>query len=182
VEEKRGRKPGRYQWYEIQDDVAYFAHFDRPKIVFPDITKEPRFCLDLDGYYLTNTAYCLGTDDHYLLGILNSRLFWFAISQISIPFGVRAGKYRYRLIYQYMEKVPIRPIDFADPADRERHDRMVALVEEMLALHRRLAATRTDHEQTNLKRQVDAADRRIDRLVYDLYNLTDEEIRIVEKD
>ncbi|OHE18680.1 MAG: hypothetical protein A2X96_00595 [Syntrophobacterales bacterium GWC2_56_13] len=41
---------------------------------------------------------------------------------------------------------------------------------------------RADHEQTNLKRQIDAADRRIDRLVYDLYNLTDEEIRITEKD
>ena len=58
---------------------------------------------------------------------------------------------------------------------------MVALVEEMLALYRRLAAARTDHEQTNLQRQIDATDRRIDRLVYDLYNLTDEEIRIVEK-
>jgi hypothetical protein len=45
---------------------------------------------------------------------------------------------------------------------------MVALVEEMLALHRQLAATRTTHEQENLKRQIDAIDRRIDRLVYDL--------------
>ena len=59
---------------------------------------------------------------------------------------------------------------------------MVALVEEMLSLHKQLAAARTDHEQTSLKRQIDATDRRIDRLVYDLYNLTDEEIRIVEKD
>ena len=40
---------------------------------------------------------------------------------------------------------------------------------------------RTDHEQTNLKRQIDATDRRIDRLVYDLYNLTEEDIRIIEK-
>jgi hypothetical protein len=64
--------------------------------------------------------------------------------------------------------------------DRERHDRMVALVEEMLALHKQLAAARTDHEQTNLKRRIDATDRQIDRLVYDLYNLTDEEIRIVQ--
>jgi hypothetical protein len=55
------------------------------------------------------------------------------------------------------------------------------MVEEMLALHRRLAAVRTDHEQTNLKRQIDAADRRIDCLVYDLYGLTEEEIRIVDK-
>ncbi len=39
--DKRGRKPGRYKWYEIQDDVAYFAHFEQPKIIFPDITKEP---------------------------------------------------------------------------------------------------------------------------------------------
>ncbi len=93
---------------------------------------------------------------------------------------MRAGKYRYRLIYQYMEKVPIRPIDFADPADRERHDRMVAMVEEMLVLHRRLAAARTDHEKTNLERQIDATDRRIDRLVYDLYHLTEAEILLVE--
>ena len=59
---------------------------------------------------------------------------------------------------------------------------MVALVEEMLVLHKQLASARMEHEQTSLKRQIDATDRRIDRLVYDLYNLTDEEIRIVEKD
>jgi hypothetical protein len=41
---------------------------------------------------------------------------------------------------------------------------------------------RTDHEQTNLHRWIDAADRRIDRLVYDLYNLSEEEIRLVERD
>jgi len=51
----------------------------------------------------------------------------------------------------------------------------------MLALHRRLASARTEHEQDNLKRQIDATDRQIDRLVYDLYDLTEEEIRIVEK-
>ena len=42
----------------------------------------------------------------------------------------------------------------------------------MLALYRQLAAARTEHEQTNLKRQIDAADRQIDRLVYELYELT----------
>jgi hypothetical protein len=52
----------------------------------------------------------------------------------------------------------------------------------MLSLHRRLAVARTDHEQTNLKRQIDATDSRIDRLVYDLYDLTEQEIRIIEKD
>jgi hypothetical protein len=52
----------------------------------------------------------------------------------------------------------------------------------MLALHRQLAASRTEHEWTNLKRQIDDADRQIDRLVYELYGLKDAEIRIVEKD
>ncbi|MEP7340642.1 MAG: DNA methyltransferase [Acidobacteriota bacterium] len=179
-EQIKGRKPGRYQWYEIQDDVAYYEIFESPKIIFPDIAKEPRFYLDKTNTYLANTGYALGTDDTYLLGILNSKLFWFAISNISIPFGVRAGKFRYRLIYQYMEKVPIRPINFKDPTDRARHDRMVKLVEQMLALHRQLSAARTAHEQTSAQRQIDSTDRQIDRLVYELYELTEDEIRIVE--
>jgi len=179
--DKVGRKPGRYAWYEIQDDVAYYKVFDGPKIIFPDITKEPRFVLDTQGHYLANTAYCLGTGDLYLLGVLNSHLFWFSISNISIPFGIRAGRYRYRLIYQYMEKVPIHVINFSNPSDKERHDRMVSLVERMLDLHKRLAPATTDHERTLLERQMAATDREIDQLVYELYGLTDDEIAIVEE-
>ncbi|MBU2055924.1 MAG: hypothetical protein KJ936_08310 [Proteobacteria bacterium] len=47
---------------------------------------------------------------------------------------------------------------------------MVALVEEMISLHRLLAAARTDHERTNLKHRINAADRRIDRLIDDVYS------------
>ena len=65
---------------------------------------------------------------------------------------------------------------------------MVALVEQMLALHKRRAAAHTPHEQTVLQAQIDATDRQmapcarfaIDRLVYELYGLTEEEIGIVE--
>jgi hypothetical protein len=167
-------------WWELRP-CAYYAYFDAPKIIFPDICKGPRFYLDTAGRYLANTAYCLGTGDLYLLGMLNSRLFWFAIGNISIPFGIRAGEYRYRLIYQYMEQVPIRVIDFANPADTARHDRMVQLVESMLALHQQLAAAKTDPDRVRLARQIAATDHEIDRLVYDLYGLTEEEIRIVEQ-
>jgi hypothetical protein len=155
---KRGRKPGTYQWYEIQDDVAYYRAFDSPKIIFPDIAKGPRFCLDIDGHYLANTAYCLGTDDLYLLGILNSKLFWFAIGNISIPFGTRAGQYRYRLIYQYMETVPIRVIDPNNSSDKSRQDSIVSVVEQMLALHKALATARTPHEKSALQTQITAAE------------------------
>ena len=178
--DKVGRKPGRYEWHEIQDDVAYYPIFDGPKIIFPDICKAPRFFLDRSGRYLTNTAYCLGVDDTYLLGILNSRLFWFAIGNLSIPFGVRAGQYRYRLIYQYMEKVPIRGIDFTSKVDKEKHGRMVSLVERNLDLHMRLSEGKTPDEKERVQRQIDTTDQEIDRLVYDLYGLTEEEITIVE--
>jgi SAM-dependent methyltransferase len=176
----KGRKPGRYEWYEIQDDVAYYPIFDGPKILFPDICKGPRFYPDDSGTYVANTAYCLGTGDRFLLGFLNSRLFWFAIANISVPFGVRAGEFRYRLIYQYMEKVPIRVIDPANKSDVAAHDRIVSLVEKMLDLHKQRAAARTPHEQTALDRQISATDIQIDRLVYDLYGLTEEEIALVE--
>ena len=57
---------------------------------------------------------------------------------------------------------------------------MVALVEAMLDLHRKLAAAVTDQEKTVHQRQIVATDRQIDRLVYELYGLTEEEIGIVE--
>ena len=57
---------------------------------------------------------------------------------------------------------------------------MVTLVEQMLALHRRRAAAQTPHEQGVLQAQLDETDRQIDRLVYELYGLTAEEVQIVE--
>ncbi len=127
-----------------------------------------------------NTAYCLGTDDKYLLGILNSGLFWFAISNISIPFGIRAGEYRYRLIYQYMEKVPIRPINFSDPADKARHDKMVELVDRMLELNKQKHSGKLAPSQVErVDREIAATDAEIDDLVYELYGITEQERKII---
>ena len=167
-------------WWELRP-CDYYAYLEAPKLIFPDICKAPRFTLDKTGIYLANTAYCLGTDDRYLLGILNSRLFWFAISHISIPFGVRAGEYRYRLIYQYMEKVPIRVIDAKNKDDRATHSDMVKLADKMLTLHQQLAAAKTPQDTTLLQRQIAATDKQIDLLVYALYGLADEEIALIEK-
>ncbi len=77
--------------------------------------------------------------------------------------------------------MPVRTIDFSDPEDMARHDRMVGLVERMLALHERLAEAKIERERTVIGHQVAATDRQIDRLVYELYGLTDEEVRIVEE-
>ena len=74
-----------------------------------------------------------------------------------------------------------RGINFADPADKARHDRMVALVSQMLELNKKLQDVSFDHEKTLLSRQVEAADAAIDKLVYELYGLTGEETAIVEE-
>lgn len=166
-------------WWELRP-CDYYDVFAQPKIVFPDICKFPRFCYDDTGIYLTNTAYALGTGDKYLLGILNSKVFWFAISNISIPFGVRAGEFRYRLIYQYMEKVPIRAADLKNPSDRAMHDKLVALVDKMLALVPKLRSAKSDGDRATLQNAVAATDRAIDALVYELYGLTPQEIALVE--
>ena len=51
----------------------------------------------------------------------------------------------------------------------------------MLTLHKQLAEAKTAHDKTVIQRQIDATDRQIDRLVYELYDLTEEEIEIVEE-
>jgi hypothetical protein len=80
----------------------------------------------------------------------------------------------------YVERLPIRTIDFNKPAEKKIHENMVQLVEQMLTLHKQLPEAKTSHEQTLIQRQIDATDRQIDKLVYELYSLTEEEIAIVE--
>lgn len=65
---------------------------------------------------------------------------------------------------------------------KPKNSRMVELVERMLDLHKKLPAAKTAHAKTVLQRQIDAADRQIDQLVYELYGLTEEEIKIVEEE
>jgi len=74
----------------------------------------------------------------------------------------------------------IRTINFTDPVDKARHDRMVALVTQMPDLNKKVQDARLEQEKTQLSRQIAATDAAIDKLVYELYGLTEEEIAIVE--
>jgi hypothetical protein len=81
---------------------------------------------------------------------------------------------------QFLSQLPICTIDFDDPADAARHEMMVALVELMLELHKKLADASIPADRDLYQRQIEATDQRIDELVYELYELTEEEIAIVE--
>ncbi len=112
----------------------------------------------------------------YVLGVLNSKLLTFYFQRISSHF--QGGYFAYEP--RYLERIPVRTIDSSDPDDLSRHDQMVKLVGRMLSLHERMAGVRIARERTVLGHQIEATDRQIDRLVYELYGLTDEEIDIVE--
>jgi len=171
-----GRKPGAYEWYEIQDTIDYYQEFEKPKIVFPDIAVKPSYTLDSSGFYAANTCYMIIAHDLYLLGLLNSNFYlYYYQKRLSL---IRGGYLRF--FSQFVSQIPIRTINFSDPADKARHDKMVALVERMLALHKKRAEVKLDHEKNLIERQIEATDKQIDALVYELYGLTEEEIRIVE--
>lgn len=172
-----GRKPGAYKWFEIQDAIDYYAEFEKPKIVYPDVCMQPEFTFDNSGLYLNKTCFIISLPDKYLLGLLNSSVMFFVIRCI-IP-ELRGGYYTLGRIY--VETFPIRTIDFSKPDDVAHHQLMISLVDQMLSLNKQLQEVRTPHEQTSLKRQIEATDHQIDALVYDLYGLTEEEIKIVEE-
>jgi hypothetical protein len=122
--------------------------------------------LDREGHYNLNRLSNIVARGKYsltgLLGILNSTLFnWL--------YATRFFDYEIKPVY-------LRNSPLADANSRS----LVSAVERMLALHRQLAEARTPHDKTFLQAQIDATDREIDRLVYDLYDLTEEEIAIVE--
>ncbi|PKL63037.1 MAG: hypothetical protein CVV31_03320 [Methanomicrobiales archaeon HGW-Methanomicrobiales-2] len=172
-----GRKPGPYRWYEIQDSIDYYQEFESPKLIFPDIASRPNFTIDeAGGLFNANTCYNLFYSDKFLLGLLNSQVINYYYRYLA---AVYRGGYL-RFFSQYVEMLPIRTIDPANPADVARHDRIVTLVEQMLDLNKRLAAAKAPHEKEVLAGTIDATDRQIDRLVYELYGLTEEEIAVVE--
>jgi methionyl-tRNA synthetase len=85
-----------------------------------------------------------------------------------------------RFIYQYLVKLPIRNIDFSKHAEKKLHDQMVNLVNQILNLNKKLNNAKLPQEKNLLQRQIETTDKQIDQLVYELYDLTDEEIKIVE--
>ena len=84
----------------------------------------------------------------------------------------------------YLGKLPLPHLDFDNPTDKKMHDDLVALVNRMLELNKRLAPIRNTfcNERDELLREIERTDREIDNLVYDLYGVTEEERKVVEGD
>jgi len=118
-----------------------------------------------------------GPDLNYLLGLINSRLMsWYFLHRSNIAQRDDFPK----IVLKETRSLPIRAINLTSSHDKAQHDKMVSLVEQLLSLNKRLPEIKTDHEKTALQRQIEATDRQIDQLVYELYGLTEVEVRILE--
>lgn len=134
------------------------------------------YCLMASGGFSITLSQECKLMPEYVLGLLNSKLLFWQLRTISNIF--RGGWIT--CTKQYVETLPIRTIDFANFIEKAQHDKVVTLVEQMLALHKNSASVTTPQEKERLKRQIEATDNAIDKLVYDLYGLNEEEIKIIE--
>ncbi len=181
LKERAAYKRGNCEWWKYSWPL-HKECYKRKKIVCPYLATQNRFAPVFNNEFisLTDTTVLFENGQpeslEYLLALLNSQLLTFRFRNI----GKLKGGGIYEYFWNSISKLPIRRINFSDPAERAFHDKIVALVKRMLRLHGQLSKTKTPHQQDFVKRQVKDVDQRIDSMVYQLYSLTPEEIAIVE--
>jgi restriction endonuclease TaqI-like protein len=183
-EDLKGRaayKRGNCDWWRFTWPL-HREYYSRPRLISPFLATENRFALVEDGKRigLTDTIVLFDNGQpeslKYLLGLLNSRLLTLRFRSI----GKLKGGGIYEYFWNSVSKLPIRRIDFSKPAYKTRHDRLVGLVDKLLVLIPRLRHARGDGERQTLQNAATSADQQIDALVYELYGLTEKEIKRVE--
>jgi hypothetical protein len=135
------------------------------------------YCLDnvdVGGIVLRSESGCSYL---YVLGLLNSKLLNFFFIRNSVPF--RGGFFSANR--QYIENLPVVLVAPSDKENQARQDRLVHLVKQIVAAKKDRAAGDDDYEQERFDQFCADLEREIDSLVYQLYELTEDEIALVER-
>ncbi len=152
-----------------------------PKLIVAGMTKSLEVGIDLDGNWLAakSTSIILNSkiDLHYLIGILNSKLIDFTFRTMFAGNALQGGYLR--IGPPQLKQLPIKVVDRTDMSLSKIQSAIEGLVANLLGLYAQFRSA-TGHATTAIQRQIEATDRKIDQLVYELYNLTAEEIAIVE--
>jgi predicted nucleotidyltransferase len=145
-----------------------------------------RATLDDANFYVIQVIYIFKpksekANTRYLLGLLNSKLMSF---YHFVKFGEKEKKAFPHLRQELVLQLPIRRIDFDNPEEKRKHDNLTALADRMLELNKQLVPIRkaSTPEKDKLVEEIELTDRAIDRLVYALYQLNDDEIKLIEKE
>ena len=156
------RKKTNNKWFETQDSIGYWKDFEKPKIIWGEISDSPKFTYDDFGFYAEATTFLMtGKNLKFLLAILNSKVSEWYFNQISTTTGMGTNRWK-----KY--KVELLPIK--SPSDSQKKD-IEYLVDQILAV-----------KKSNLLIDTSTLEKEIDQLVYELYGLTEEEIKIIEGD
>ena len=155
-----------------------------PKIFTPDIALHSSFSFDDFGevFFTGGVAGGYGIlvfpeyNVQYVLGLLNSRLLEWYVHQTAT--SMRGGYYSYES--RFIRSLPIYLPDLSDEADSSRSAKLISLVDNILILNQKLIIATTSVEREMYQGMIDSIDKQIDEQVYELYGLTEEEIKIVE--
>ena len=133
-----------------------------------------------DKYILVNTINQLDNisdlNSKFILAILNSKL----ISWFTYIFVFGKAIMTMQFDNPTTSRIPMPSVDLTKNSDKEVHDKLVKLVDNIIAINKKLVGENNPNTKEILERQVRALDGEIDRLVYGLYGLSDNEIRIIE--
>jgi len=152
-------------------------HEAKPKLLTPQIGRFPVFAIDSSRWHCLNTMFMISAKDksidmQYMLAILNSRLlqaYW--IDQF----------YDQRRTFPKIKGTYLKQLPICEPSSATFAKSLGELSSFIAQLNTKIRASKNPDERRILQQQIDATDREIDRLVYDLYGLTEEEIAIVER-
>ncbi len=171
--EARGDK-GDY-WWELRA-CDYYDKFDQAKLIYPNISKQPEFTFDDSGDYTNQKCFIIPQDDKYLLGVLNSGVTRFLYQQI-LP--KLQGNF-YEPSYVYLKDFPIREIEANNTNEKALHDLIVRSVDQIMEAKKKLAAAANERDRDFWTNKCDKLESDIDTAVYKLYDLTPDEIALIE--
>ncbi|MGC8814335.1 TaqI-like C-terminal specificity domain-containing protein, partial [Dictyoglomus sp.] len=154
-------------WWELRD-CAYYPEFEKEKIVWNRITYQIIFSYVLPNYFVLDSTFMItGKNLKYLIGLLNSKAiaYWINLSAATLGEGSYGAKI-------YIENAPIPPIT---PQNHHIVKEIENLVSQILSL-----TQSPDYDQNPQKQaKVKELEKEIDKLVYKLYDLTEEEVKII---
>lgn len=136
--------------------------------------KRGNYCLMASGGFSISIKSNAGVSPDFVLGVLNSKPLFWLLRRMSNVF--RGGWIT--CTKQYVGKLPVKRID--DDAGRKLEQQIVKAVQQIVGLYDGLSAAKSNRQQTQAQRRIDATEKRIDMLVYELYGLTDREIGVIE--
>lgn len=176
------REKGRYQgkYFYAFGRPQNMTEYEKAKILTPDIAHGPQFTYDGEGLYHTTTVYSLLFKENqqesplYFLGILNSPVMWFFLSNTGNV--LRGGFFRFKT--NYLNPFPIPTIDFSNPSSVKKHDDMVALVSKLLNLKKKDLLIPSDRQRQ--EELINVIENEIEKLTYSLYNLNQLEIDVIK--